>query len=79
VTTVKTVGGWDAVIIWRREVSPAYWRCIYAIHKPGTEDETPPIAHDPETGAPESAFSINEAPCFGAHPATLLLRRASRR
>jgi len=71
----KTYGGWEALIIWRREqVDPKTGNKIYGyyvVHKPNTAEESVPIGHD-NFGRVGSIFAINEPPVYGEqHPADL--------
>jgi len=77
----KTYGGWDATIIWvQAEIkertltrASAYF---YAIHKPGTKDESVPICHNIETGKALTSFSINEPPVYTQHhPADIIWKK----
>jgi len=68
----KTVGGWDAKIIWICSNDPQTG--FYAIHKPKTPDESVPIYHWSD-GSAHSSFSVNEPPRYGSHPADIVLRR----
>ena len=56
----KTIGGWDAKVIWISSVTNA----CYAIHQFGTEFETYPVAHNKHDGKSEALFSINAPPRF---------------
>ncbi len=70
--TYKTRGGWDAVVIWHK--SPRFMvdaDAYYAVHKPGTDDESVPIFHWPD-GRAGTTFSINEPPSYDGHPADIV-------
>lgn len=55
----KTVGGWEALIIYISDLKGFFW----AIHAPGTINESLPIVHKND-GTASSAFSINEPPRY---------------
>ena len=67
--TYKVRGGWDAVVIWKR---PGMFNLTtyYAIHRPGSEEESVPISHGAD-GAALTTFSVNMPPAYGGHPADL--------
>ena len=65
--TYKTVGNWDALVI-HILFSEQHF---YAVHKPNTEEESNPILHSLD-GKALTAFSVNERPCYGKHPADIL-------
>lgn len=75
--TYKTKGGWPALVVWKErkpiEDGVASYRIghlIWAVHKPETKDETPPIGHDAE-GRASAILSVYEPPVYGEHPADL--------
>ncbi len=65
---MKSRGGWDVKKIWELTGSV---KGFYAIHKPGTEAESCPIFHYPD-GRAVGAFSVNEPPTYGQHPADIV-------
>ena len=72
---MSTVGGWEAVVVWlcqRAREWPSIEQGFYAVHKPRTEDETYPIWHDGD-GKANAVFTVYERPCFGRHPADIIM------
>ena len=61
---LSTQGGWTAKVVWVTQDG------FYAIHKPGTREESIPIFHL-HRGPARSAFSVNEPPSYGKHPADI--------
>lgn len=56
----KTVGGWEALVIHiSKQISG-----FYAIHAPGTENESAPIIHE-HTGMAVPVFVIGNPPRYG--------------
>jgi len=69
----KTVGEWDAKVIYITGNGGFF----YAIHAPGTPNETVPILHN-ITGMAQSQFSLAEPPRFGKTlPADILVGSAT--
>lgn len=67
----KTYGGWDILVI--HLCCNDWFDGFYAIHKPLTEDESPPIYHY-EDGSAHTSFSVNEPPRYQEHlPADIIL------
>jgi hypothetical protein len=67
--TYKTVGGWDAVVIYIKHTKDFFW----AIHAPATENESTPTLHQ-INGMAMSQFSLGEPPRFNhTLPADILV------
>lgn len=65
----KTIGGWIALVIHISETNGFF----YAIHEPGTPQETPPITHK-LNGMAMPLFAIGEPPRFShTLPADILI------
>ena len=64
----ETLGGWDAVVIHVRFDGQGF----YAIHKHESEEESVPIFHRMD-GTSTTALAVNERPCYGKHPADIIL------
>ena len=71
---MSTVGGWEAIVVWicQRRQQLLTDQGFYAVHKARTVDETYPIWHDND-GKATTTFSVNERPCFGQHPADIIM------
>ena len=69
--TYKTVGGWNAIVVWVSNIT----HLCYVVHQPNVPGkESPPIAHNKYTGKPISLLSVNEPPVFDAnHPSDLVI------
>ena len=73
---VKTVGGWDAQIIWICNAD--LQKGFYAIHNPNKDIESPPIYHY-ENGEAHSIMSVNEPPRNGQKlPADIILEEGKK-
>ena len=67
--TYKTRGGWDAIVIWKTSTK---FPMFSVVHKPQTDEEMPHIMHYPD-GKHSTAFSVDETPSYGQHPADIIL------
>lgn len=68
--TYKTVGGWEAKVVWCFTTGT---KGFCAIHKPNTAEESVAIYHH-EDGKGYAHFSINEPPRYEKpHPADIIL------
>ncbi len=56
----KTVGGWEALVIYINKITNVFW----AIHAPGTANESSPISHQ-MNGMSLPLWSIGEPPRYG--------------
>ena len=56
----RTYGGWEAIVIW---ICRYKYNGFYAIHKPGTDDESCCIIHW-EDGTAHGLLSVHEPPVF---------------
>lgn len=79
-TILKARGGWDAEVVWIGQLnvdmvgggrvplvtSQPFW----AVHQPGTDEETVPIRHG-KTSYVEQGISSKRLPAFHGHPADL--------
>jgi len=74
-TILKARGGWDAEVVWVARKRSDGWITIegfYAIHKPGTDNESGPTAHRPNGVAVGAGTKVYEPPVYSAgHPADL--------
>jgi hypothetical protein len=69
--TVKTYGGWEALVIW--EHSNDREQGYYIIHLPNTKDESVPIYHR-QNGKAVCSFSVSAPPTFDKHhPADIVM------
>ena len=66
----KTEGGWDALVVYICSLNSGF----YAIHKPNSIQESSPIFHRVD-GTSTTALSVNERPCYGKHPADIILQK----
>jgi len=67
----KTVGEWDALVIYINFDKTIFW----AIHAPGTPNESNPILHQ-MNGTAITTFSVSEPPRYGKlHPADILINQ----
>jgi len=81
--TYVTRGGWEAIVVWKISRAPGSGLLVqgrfitefYAVHKPGTNDESVPIGHD-YCGYVLTTFSVCEAPTYDVgHPADIILEK----
>lgn len=73
--TYITRGEWEALIIWRSAQKSEHVSTdmgYYAIHKPGTNDESNPTWHNKDGEVAGCAFAVNLAPTYGGHPADIV-------
>ena len=65
----KTIGGWEALVVYVKFTQDFFW----AIHAPGTENESTPIMHQ-INGMATPQLSIGEPPRFNKTlPADILV------
>lgn len=73
--TLKTLGGWDATVVWKRKVvTKAGVRPLYfVVHCPGNPDlESVPILHD-DNGLAKEKLAVDAPPAYSGHPADLII------
>lgn len=66
-----TRGGWPALIIWIRPRDTMMW----AIHAPGSNQESLPVIHNAVNGTAIPSFSIGAPPTLTGHPADILVTK----
>ena len=66
--TLRTRGGWDAVVVQVSELRDGF----YAIHESDAGQTSAPIWHWPD-GSAHAVFSVYEPPAYCGHPADILL------